>query len=86
MLAMNATTAPAVLPSADVLAKVEDAIERALEQAPVTDVLAVVTGAFVGLMVEVVRRRGLDTSKEINVDGGVNRDITIHPTKDQRTR
>jgi hypothetical protein len=57
------------------------AIERALDEAPVSDVLAILTGAFVGLTLEVVRRQGHDMNKEIKVDGGDQRDVTIHAPK-----
>ncbi|MCA8017755.1 hypothetical protein [Burkholderia metallica] len=57
------------------------AIERALDDAPVTDVLAILTGAFVGLTIELIRREGHDVNKEIRVDGGQERDITIHAPK-----
>jgi hypothetical protein len=57
------------------------AIERALDEAPVSDVLSILTSAFVGLTVELVRRHGHDVSHPINVDGGPNRDITIHAPK-----
>lgn len=63
------------------LGKLGAAIEHALAEAPVSDVLAILTGAFVGLTVELVRRQGHDVSKEIKVDGGHNRDITIHAPK-----
>lgn len=43
--------------------------------------LTVITGAFVGLTVEMVKRAGHDISKPITVDGGKQRDITIHPPK-----
>lgn len=58
------------------------AIERALDEAPVSDVLSILTGAFVGLTVEVVRRQGHDVANAITVDGGAQRDITIHPPKE----
>lgn len=61
--------------------KLGAAIETALDEAPVSDVLALLTGAFVGLTVELLRREGHDTSKEIKVDGGKQRDITIHALK-----
>ncbi len=57
------------------------AIESALDEADVSEVLSVLTGAFVGLTVELVRRQGHDVSKQITVDGGKNRDITIHAVK-----
>jgi hypothetical protein len=58
------------------------AIAKALDEAPVSDVLSILTGSFVGLTVELVRRQGHDVSKEIKVDGGDNRDITIHAVKE----
>lgn len=57
------------------------AIELALDEAPVSEVLSILTGAFVGLTVELVSRQDHDASKEIKVDGGKQRDITIHPEK-----
>lgn len=57
------------------------AVERALDECPVSDVLSVITGTFVSLTVELVRRRGHDISREIKVDGGPNRDVTIHAAK-----
>lgn len=57
------------------------AISEALDEAPAADVLTVITGAFVGLTVEMVRRAGHDVSKPITVDGGEQRDITIHAPK-----
>lgn len=62
--------------------KLAIAIERALDKSPVADVLSVLTTAFVGLTVELVRRQGHDVRKEIKVDGGKQRDITIHAPKE----
>ncbi|SAK65896.1 hypothetical protein AWB80_03115 [Caballeronia pedi] len=64
--------------------KLGTAIEAALEEAPVGDVLSILTGAFVGLTIELVRRQGHDVEKEIKVDGGDQRDITIHAPKDPK--
>lgn len=63
------------------LEKMSAAISKALEDCPVSDVLTVLTGCFVGLTVEMVRRNGHDINKEIKVDGGGKRDITIHALK-----
>lgn len=57
------------------------AISQALDEAPVSDVLSILTGAFVALTVELVRRQGHDVSQKIEVDGGHERDITIHAPK-----
>nr|WP_260400573.1 hypothetical protein [Paraburkholderia bannensis] len=58
-------------------------VERALDEAPVADVLALLTGMFVGLTIELARRNGCDTDVEIKIDGGKQRDITIHAPKDK---
>ena len=65
------------------ISKLGAAIEQALDDAPVTDVLSVLTGAFVSLTLELVRRRGHDTNMPVQIDGGPNRDITIHAPKAQ---
>ena len=56
-------------------------IKDALEKYPTSDVLSVLTGSFVGLVVEMLRRGGLDTTSQITIDGGLERDITIHAPK-----
>lgn len=63
------------------IGKLGKAISDALDEAPVSDVLAIITGTFVSMTVELVRRQGYDTNKEIVVNGGDQRDITIHPPK-----
>lgn len=61
------------------LEAIGEAITAALETCPATEVLQVVTGAFVGLTVELVRRQGGPLDKPILIDGCGNRNITIHP-------
>jgi hypothetical protein len=58
-----------------------EAISNAIRDADISDVLALLTGTFVGITLEIVRREGQDPSKEIKLDGGENRDITIHAAK-----
>jgi hypothetical protein len=65
-----------------VLDDINTAIGRALAAIPAETVLSFMTGAFVGLTVEFVRRRGHDVSKEIKIDGGRSRAITIHAPKE----
>ena len=72
------TDTPAELSALD---KLGAAIEKALDEAPVSDVLSILTGAFVGLTLEVVRRQGHDVNLPVKVNGGTNRDITIHGLK-----
>lgn len=43
--------------------------------------LQVATGAFVSLLVSYMEARGFETDKDIHVDGGDNRDITVHAPK-----
>jgi hypothetical protein len=64
------------------ISELGDAIVKALDRADVQDVLALLTGSFVSLTLELCRREGCDTSKEIRLDGvGTRRDITIHAEK-----
>lgn len=72
---------PQALPQANSLDRLADAFDKALDDQSVEDVLSVLTGAFVGLVVEVARRNGGDGSLSITIDGGDQRDITIHPVK-----
>lgn len=60
-----------------------NAVHAALKEETVDDVLALLTGCFVGLTLEVLRRNGHDDeSKDIHIDGGSERDITIHAKKE----
>ena len=43
--------------------------------------LQLITGMFVGLTLEYMRRRGYEPSGDIKIDGGHQRDITIHAAK-----
>lgn len=55
--------------------------ERALMDLAREDVsiaLSVLTGCFVGLTLEVLRRQGHAPEGDIKIDGGDQRDITIH--------
>lgn len=65
----------------DKVQPLRDAIDLALKECPVSDVLSVLTGSLVGLSVELVRRNGHDINKEIKLDGGAQRDITISAPK-----
>lgn len=75
----GAASQPAAIKSP--MEKLGDAIQAALSEAPAADVLSILTGSMVGLVVELMRRQGLDASQLINIDGGQSRDITIHPEK-----
>lgn len=58
-----------------------NAIDRAIDDCDVGEILTLLTGVFVGLTVELARRHGADTDKQITIDGGKSRDITIHAPK-----
>lgn len=62
--------------------KLGTAIESALDEASVSEVLSVLTGALVSLAVELVRREAHNAAHEIKVNGGQQRDITIHAPKE----
>ena len=47
-----------------------------------TAALSIVTGTFVSLTLEVMRRHGHDPKGEVRIDGGKNRDVTIHAPKE----
>lgn len=65
------------------LEAIGDAITAALDEHSAAEVLQIVTGAFVGLTVEMVRRQvGPEAlEKPITIDGCGNRNITIHPAQ-----
>ena len=48
--------------------------------------LSVLTGLFVSLTIEVLRRQGHVPDVEIRIDGGDQRDITIHKPKTPKLR
>lgn len=62
------------------LEELGEAIGRAVDENP-TDTLAVITGAFVSLAVAAVRAKGHEPDRQILIDGGLERDITIHAPK-----
>lgn len=64
--------------------KAERAFHRAvidLAEESVSRALALLTGHFVGLTLEVIRRNGEEADGEIRIAGGQARDITIHAAK-----
>jgi len=67
--------------------KAEKNFEKALLELAGEDVstaLSVLTGCFVSLTLEVLRRNGHVTDGDIKIDGGDQRDITIHPLAKRR--
>lgn len=72
---------PVPAPTPTPLQKLGGAIEASLITVPAADVLSILIGSMVGLVVELMRRQGLDASEQITIDGGESRDITIHPEK-----
>lgn len=62
-----------------------DAVLEAIAELADEDIdlcLSVVTGHFVGLYTEVIRRQGQDPAKQITIEGGA-RTITIHAAAPQ---
>lgn len=59
----------------------DEALDIALDECSVEEVLSFLMGNFVGLVVEICRRKGgVDESSEIRLEGG-SRDVTIGPRK-----
>ena len=59
--------------------KLYEAVETALDECPVSEVLSALTGSFVGLTVELTRQQGADVDNHpITIEGG-SRKITIYP-------
>lgn len=57
------------------------AVETALDEHPVSEVLSVLLGCTVGLVIALARNNGADPDKQITIDGGDGRDVTIHAKK-----
>lgn len=59
-----------------------DAFDALIDEMGPIDALAVITGAFVSLTLAVVKNAGHSVEGDLRIDGGENRDITIHAPKD----
>lgn len=57
------------------------AFDKFLDDVGVADAMAVATTIFVSLVVSYAKHKGADLNKPIKIDGGEQRDITIHPPK-----
>lgn len=60
--------------------RAQEAIEALVAQSP-RKALSLITGNFVGLLRAAAKQAGQDPDKEIYVDGGTSRSITIHAHK-----
>ena len=58
------------------------AFDAYLDGAGVADALSAATTIFVSLVLSYTKARGHDTNQPITINGGENRDITIHPPKE----
>lgn len=65
---------------ADPTATFEKALTRMIERSP-AEALSIVTGAFVSLTLSLLRAQGHEPDGEVRINGGENRDITIHAAK-----
>jgi hypothetical protein len=61
--------------------KIQEAIEAALDELPAGEVVAFITGSFVGLIEALAKVNDHDPNVDIRIDGGTSRDITIHAPK-----
>lgn len=57
------------------------AFDAYLDEAGVADALSAATAIFVSLVVSYTEARGHDANQPITINGGENRDITIHAPK-----
>lgn len=57
------------------------AFDRYLDAVGPVDAMTVATSIFVGLVVSYADAKGADVEQPIHIDGGEERDITIHPPK-----
>ncbi len=53
-----------------------------LDKVGVADALSIATSIFVSLVLDLAESRGADPSLPITINGGDQRDITIHPPKE----
>ncbi len=58
----------------------ENALVRLVDESP-SQALCIVTGAFVSLTLIMLEANGHKPEGDISIDGGENRDITIHAPK-----
>lgn len=57
------------------------AFDRFLGESTPAEAITTATTIFVSLVISYAEMRGADTNQRIDIDGGENRDITIHPPK-----
>ena len=62
------------------------AFGRFLYAVGTAEAIPVATGMFVSLVVGYLKHNGEDANKTITIDGGNQRDVTIHPPKPQEVR
>jgi hypothetical protein len=62
------------------------AFDRLLDQVGIADAMSIATTIFVSLVVGYIAHKGEDTNKENKIDGGEQRDITIHAPKGAHER
>lgn len=60
------------------------AFDAYLDEAGVADALSAATTIFVSLVVSYTKARGHDAERPITINGGDQRDITIHAPKEVR--
>lgn len=68
----------------DAYQQYEDAVVS-IAQHDLAAALELATGTFVSLLIATMKLHGHDPDREIRVDGGENRDITVHAPKKRTT-
>ena len=64
------------------LDKLIKVIDEVVDEEGMQEALSCVTSVFVAFVTSTVKHAGGDVTKEIVIDGGTARDITIHPQKE----
>ena len=64
------------------LDKLVEVIDEIIEEEGMKEALSCITSVFVAFIASTVKHSGGDVTKEIVIDGGTARDITIHPEKE----
>ena len=57
------------------------AFDKFLDAVGIADAMSVATGIFVSLVVGYLEHKGEDPNKSITINGGDQRDVTIHASK-----
>ena len=61
-----------------------EAFDRLIDEEGPAASMSLITGCFVSLVIQYMEHKGYSTDRDITIDGGENRDITIHAPKEKK--